>query len=727
MKRFFVKKRQEAVRIDETDRDLTHTDQDGDPTDKDIVVPADAGIGLAISKTGDSAEEWDMHHKDQSMGRSSSSKLNESNGSLRSSFDLTDSRTFYYTGQDTLTHNHNVKSIVIAASVHKIGDEAFRGWSQLERVILEAPASSKLTTVGDRSFSDCIALQSFGFLASSKLEKIQSFAFAGCSGVRGNLVLPRSTASIGPFAFTDCSGLETVLLPPQVAYIGIGAFCNCSSLIKIELPRTTHMIGASTFSGCLRLGSDGATFVVPDSVAIIGPEAFAGCVALHHVQLPCFVTTLVIIKEGAFRGCRSLDEMEIPNSVQRIGSNAFADCEQLKYVRLPSGLNELEDGVFRQCKLLHRVEHHGLPFENATTASKEEAGMTSSGKEGRLQTIGNVTFESSESFRFSSFAGIDDSHLDLPGGVKAIGNSCFEGCIQLTYVDVQSMCVQNIGKYAFAGCSNLRKVALSDETNSVGDGCFQECAKLQDVMVSFHGRYGSAVFSGCDRLKRLFNQDGQKYSFRTGQAALFNALVALDDCVDLVGTLLESGHFDLSSLSLELRDTFSEKVYESPSMQRALGCLGSDKFSVFLHMLDAYMNVVLMGLFVAAANEFLNDGHVLTTKLLFLPTAHFFFHELVQMRFEGLRYFLNAWNMADWLRIGLVVSSASTMLMFSRDQSGTISESLRILIMFTGSVSIYGFIFSLRTIFLPYAEFVGGLISVRSAEFPSGEQTKIAY
>lgn len=92
-------------------------------------------------------------------------------------------------------------------------------------------------------------------------------------------------------------------------------------------------------------------YILP--VTSIGYCAFESYPNLTKITIPQSVVT---IKEGAFRNCRQLRFIKIPNNVKFIGSQAFRDCSSLKSIVLPSETIELVDGVFAGCSSLEIVE-----------------------------------------------------------------------------------------------------------------------------------------------------------------------------------------------------------------------------------------------------------------------------------------------------------------------------------------------------------------------------------
>ena len=64
--------------------------------------------------------------------------------------------------------------------------------------------------------------------------------------------------------------------------------------------------------------------------------------------------------ESAFKGCRKLEEVEIPQGVTTIGSYAFHRCHALKRIVLPPSVEELGDCVFLYCDSLTEARISGV-------------------------------------------------------------------------------------------------------------------------------------------------------------------------------------------------------------------------------------------------------------------------------------------------------------------------------------------------------------------------------
>ena len=102
--------------------------------------------------------------------------------------------------------------------------------------------------IGNYAFSDCSGLTSL--ILPSSVTEIGNSAFSGCSGLT-SLTLPSSVTSIGEFAFMYCSGLTSLTIPSGVTTIDYYAFADCRGLTSLTLPSSVTSIGDSAFSGCI--------------------------------------------------------------------------------------------------------------------------------------------------------------------------------------------------------------------------------------------------------------------------------------------------------------------------------------------------------------------------------------------------------------------------------------------------------------------------------------------
>lgn len=87
--------------------------------------------------------------------------------------------------------------------------------------------------------------------------------------------------------------------------------------------------------------------------------------------------------------------------------------------------------------------------------------------------------------------------------VTAIGNYAFQGCTELTSVNIPNS-VTSLGSYAFNGCSNLRSVSMSNSVTSISYCCFARCASLPKIDIPNSVTViAESAFKGCSSLPSI--------------------------------------------------------------------------------------------------------------------------------------------------------------------------------------------------------------------------------
>ncbi len=100
----------------------------------------------------------------------------------------------------------------------------------------------------------------------------------------------------------------------------------------------------------------------------------------------------------------------------------------------------------------------------------------------------------------AAFAGAKIKTLTLAANISAMGTGCFDGCLNLS--DVNIACPE-LGAGSFAACSTLNTVTISNATR-IGDYCFSGCSQLATVNGANQiSSIGKRAFAQCKSLSKL--------------------------------------------------------------------------------------------------------------------------------------------------------------------------------------------------------------------------------
>lgn len=192
--------------------------------------------------------------------------------------------------------------------------------------------------------------------------RIGDRAFSGCKNLT-SVIIPNTIVSIGTQAFESCTGLENVSLSEGLESIERYAFWQCENLRNIVIPNSVNHIGACALDFDNFISSKGRKWYdsYPDGMIYIGKIAYK-----WKGEMSSGIE--VRIKEGtlgiagnAFKGCRELSAIVLPNSLKTIGESAF-DGSGLKFVKIPKNLVRIDFRAFADCNIKEMQSDLEKPF-----------------------------------------------------------------------------------------------------------------------------------------------------------------------------------------------------------------------------------------------------------------------------------------------------------------------------------------------------------------------------
>ena len=237
-------------------------------------------------------------------------------------------------------------------------------------------------------------------------------------------------------------------------------------------------IGKHAFRECRGLTS----VTIPEGVTSIGTGAFSICCELRAVKIPFSVKN---IGEWAFDRCYALRSVTIPPNVENIGAAAFWNCRGLKSVTIPAKVASIGGAAFACCSSLRQI----------TVDSGNQL----------FTSVGGVLYTKDRSVLLAFPKAL--TSVSIPKSVTTIGSWAFAGGNDLKSVMIpESVTIIEAG--AFEECGGLVSVTIPSSVKRIEVGAFWKCRGLKSV--TFCGERPESrpeaandKFKGCDKLKAI--------------------------------------------------------------------------------------------------------------------------------------------------------------------------------------------------------------------------------
>ena len=316
--------------------------------------------------------------------------------------------------------------------------------------------------------------------------------------------------SIGEYAFQCCYNLENIVLPNSLTNLGMDAFADCHSLFKISIPGNVDVIKLKTFRSCINLQE----IEIKDGVSKIEQVPFFGCTKLQKVIIP---NSVISINDYTFieSGLSLLKEVTIyadPNSYARTYANKIG----LKFSCLnthdwDNGIITVEPTIKSEGQITYTCTACGTKkTETLPTASTPKKGKTISAF--NSQDVYKVTKSGTKNgtVEFVETNNVAITDISIPDTVTISG---------ITYK------VTSVAKNAFKSNKNLKKITIGKNVAKINAGAFNGCKNLSVINIKSKklSSVGKNAFKGIkakakikvpssrlSKYKKLFSGKGQK-------------------------------------------------------------------------------------------------------------------------------------------------------------------------------------------------------------------------
>lgn len=282
---------------------------------------------------------------------------------------------------------------------------------------------------------------------------------------------PYTVTAIGDSAFNPShtiTNVSSVFIPATVTSIGGFAFRCCKSLATVTFAEDSHLksIERSAFSGTDPAHPRFKEIQIPDSVERIGTNAFHNCQDLESITLPASLKTIEV---GAFSGCRNLSEVKLPASLKTIQSSVFADCSSLETVFYDDSLEQWSQ----------------INTSNGFLGDSSPSLVTDD-YTAQFIPVMDDAYPPPKTVTITKYTG-KESTVILPSTINSwhvtkIGEDAFQDNTTITSVTIPAS-VTEIGSNAFADCTNLTSVNYKGDWSNLtiqsGNPAVQDAANEQ--------------------------------------------------------------------------------------------------------------------------------------------------------------------------------------------------------------------------------------------------------
>lgn len=402
------------------------------------------------------------------------------------------------------------ETVTVIAGEPELGKQ-FKQWIDEDENVLSTESEYEFTIENDLSLTAIYEERATEGLAYTLINGGNTYYVSGIGTVTDTeIVIPlryndKYVTEIGNSAFYNCSSLTSIIISNRVSRIGDSAFLNCSSLTNVTIPDSVKSIGGRAFKNCTSL----TNLSIPDSVTGFGSETFSGCTSLTSIT--------------------------IPNSTKVLGSNTFQGCTALTTINIHDSFRYLESGDFLGCTMI----------TNFNVNSNNEY----------YKSIDGNLYNKDGTILLKYAVGKTDTKFITPNGVTNIGESAFNGCSNLTSINIPNS-VTNIGTTAFANCSNLTNITFGENSllENIGYQAFFSCSNLTNITIPNSViSIGNQAFYYCFNLTNITIPD----SVTNIGTSAFNCCYSLTNII-IPNSVTSIGNFAFNGCSSLTSVTFSE-------------------------------------------------------------------------------------------------------------------------------------------------------------------------
>lgn len=218
--------------------------------------------------------------------------------------------------------------------------------------VIEIKITKNIQCIDKFKFYSLANLERVVFQEGISIKCIPDNFLENCSAIR-NITIPNSVTTISSQAFVHCDNLNCIIFEEGscLQTIPHGGFANMVGLTEIRITSLKEL-GQRSFFNCKKLTT--IKFGVSVSISEISISCFQKCKSLISIELPM---TVNYIGSYAFANCSSMKSFNFSKNIVYIGFAAFSSCFHLKSPIFDEGGSRIEIGErsFENCPLLVEI------------------------------------------------------------------------------------------------------------------------------------------------------------------------------------------------------------------------------------------------------------------------------------------------------------------------------------------------------------------------------------
>lgn len=356
-----------------------------------------------------------------------------------------------------------------------------------------------------------------------------------------------TVTAIGNNAFNPSytiTNVSSVFIPATVTSIGGFAFRCCKSLATVTFAEGSQLksIGGSAFSGTNPAHPRFKEIQIPASVERIGTKAFHNCQDLESITLPASLET---IESGAFSSCRNLSEIKLPTSLKAIQSSVFDGCSSLETVFYDDSLEQWSQ--INVAKGFLGDSHPSLVTDDYTAQF--------------IRVKNDPSEPPPKTVTITKYTGTESTVI-LPSTINSwpvtkIGEDALKDNTTITSVTIPDS-VTEIGSNAFADCTNLTSVNYEGDWSNLtiqsGNPAVQDAANAPLFDFEFTPDNTAVIvtnykYNGAAADVTIPSRYKGKPVTTIGHAAFFNSAVTSVTIPDSVTSISDSAFINCPQLT----------------------------------------------------------------------------------------------------------------------------------------------------------------------------------